>query len=206
MNIELRDDKVIIDGYVNVTGRDSRVLKDVQGEFIEQVVPGTFRKALETAEKVDILFNHKEQRRLSDNTSDGVQLYEDNIGLRCIIETNDTEVRQKAESKELTGWSFGFKAKKERWEDGEVRRRYLEDISLLEVSLLDVTPAYIATSVECRGEEGELTEKRFIEETPVIKTTTQTHTITTEETEEGVWEREVARVEVETYKLKNKNY
>lgn len=203
MNIELREDKVILDGYVNVTGRDSRVLKDVRGEFIEQVVPGTFRRALEASEKVDILFNHKEQRRLSDNTADEVQLYEDNIGLRCIIETNDDEIREKAEKNELTGWSFGFKAKKDRWEDGEVRRRYLEEINLLEVSLLDVTPAYIATSVERRGDKGELMEKRFIEDEPIRKTTINTHTLTVEETEEGVWEREVVRAEVETYKLKN---
>jgi hypothetical protein len=40
------------------------------------------------------------------------------------------------------------------------RGRFLEDIELLEVSILDKTPAYIATSIEARGEVDVITENR----------------------------------------------
>ena len=44
-------------------------------------------------------------------------------------------------------------------EDG-MRIRTLEDIDLAEVSILDMTPAYIATSIEMRGEQETLKEFR----------------------------------------------
>lgn len=37
----------------------------------------------------------------------------------------------------------------------------MEDLELREVSILDVTPAYIATSIETRGEDSDLVEYRM---------------------------------------------
>ena len=44
MRIEIRNDSVLIDGYVNAVGRDSRPMRDRKtGErFVEQIVPGAF--------------------------------------------------------------------------------------------------------------------------------------------------------------------
>ena len=159
MKIEVRTDNTVrISGYVNVVGRDSRPLRDAQGIFIEQVVPGTFRKALSANKPVELRFDH---RRVVGGTSDGtLTLQEDNIGLRAEAIIHDEEVAEKARKKELRGWSFGFVKTKDRWEGEDPRRRYLEELELREVSILDVTPAYIATSIETRGEEKKLLEHR----------------------------------------------
>lgn len=157
MRIEVRaDDTVHIDGYVNVTGRDSRPIRDSRGTFIEQVVPGTFKKALSSGKPVELRFDHG---RVLD-TGGTLKLYEDNVGLRASAVVNDPEVAEKARKKELRGWSFGFSKNKDRWEGEDPRRRFLEDIELKEISILDITPAYIATSIETRGDEAELIEYR----------------------------------------------
>ena len=75
-------------------------------------------------------------------------------------------------------------AKEQRWEGESPRRRYLDDIELREVSVLDKTPAYIATSIETREDDDVLVEYREdmpvdspdyqVEETTVIDTQRKT--------------------------------
>lgn len=162
MRIEIRGNQVMLDGYVSAVGRDSRVLPSPKGKFIEQIKPKTFQRALERADNVDLLFNHQKNRKLGSTKEGNLELYEDNIGLRAIATVLDDEVVKKAKNGELKGWSFGFYNNKDSWEDGPdgIQRRYLEDIDLLEVSILDKTPAYIATTIETRGKEEVLTETR----------------------------------------------
>ncbi len=162
MRIEIRGDQVLLDGYVNAVGRESRVLPSAKGRFREQIVPKTFEKALMKAENVDLLFNHDKSLKLGSTSEGNLELREDNIGLRAIATITDEAVIQKAKNQELRGWSFGFIDNKPNWQDGEdgIQKRYLEDIDLLEVSILDKTPAYIATSIEARGEESYITEQR----------------------------------------------
>ena len=60
MKGEIRSDGTAqISGYVNVVDRESRVLHDVSGQFVEVIEAGTFRRALERAEKVGLMFNHR---------------------------------------------------------------------------------------------------------------------------------------------------
>jgi uncharacterized protein len=162
MRIEIRGNQVLLDGYVNAVGRESRVLPSSRGPFKEQIVPKTFEKALMKTDDVELRFNHEKNRKLGSTKEGNLQLYEDNIGLRAICTVSDGEVVEKAKKGELRGWSFGFIDNKPNWQDGSdgVQRRYLEDIDLLEVSILDKTPAYIATSIEARGEEEVITESR----------------------------------------------
>jgi uncharacterized protein len=162
MRIEIRGNQVLLDGYVNAVGRESRVLPSSRGPFREQIVPGTFQKALGKTDNVDLRFNHDENRQLGSIKEGSLQLYEDSIGLRAIATVTDDEVIQKAKDGKLTGWSFGFVDQKPNWQDGSdgIQRRFLEDIELLEVSILDKTPAYIATSIEARGEVDVITENR----------------------------------------------
>lgn len=168
MKIEIRNDSVFISGYVNVVSRDSRILSSNTGKFIEQVKPLTFQRALEKTDNVDLLFNHKTNRLLGGTKSGNMKLWEDAIGLRAECIVTDTEVIEKARNKELRGWSFAFSVlpNGDKWEDGKdnIKRRYLEDITLPEVSILSCTPAYIATSIESRGEDNTLTEYRYIDE------------------------------------------
>jgi hypothetical protein len=162
MKVEIRDNSVILDGYVNVVSRDSRVLPSIRGKFVEQMVPSVFKRALEKADNVDLLYNHKNDRKLGSISEGNLELYEDSIGLRAIAKVDDPEVVELAKNKSLRGWSFGFIANEDKWEDGgDVQRRYVSDIDLLEVSILSVTPAYIATSIEARGDEEVIKELRY---------------------------------------------
>lgn len=163
MKVEIRSDAVHISGYVNAVGRDSRLIPDRRGAFVEQVEPGTFRRALSRGKPVELRLNH---RRVIGSTADGsLSLYEDAIGLHAEAVVTDPEVMEKARRKELRGWSFGFRAPKDQWQSTDPPRRFLQDLDLTEVSLIDqsMTPAYVGTLVEARadGEEPDaLTEFR----------------------------------------------
>ena len=161
MKIEIRNNGIHLDGYVNAVGRESRVLKDLHGPFIEIIKPGTFAKSLEQRSNVGLMLNHK--RNLEPTN---LELYEDNIGLRAKIDIDDPEVIDLAQHNKLTGFSFGFVAKSDNWDTSqEVRRRTIDELDLQEVSILSVTPAYIATSIEARDDEATLHEQRSIEQT-----------------------------------------
>lgn len=163
MRIEIRNDSVLLDGYVNAVGRDSRPIPSVKGEFVEQVMPKVFERALIKAENIDLLLNHNKDRKLGSIKDGNLQLFEDNIGLRAICTVSDSEVVEKAKNNQLRGWSFGFFVDKDRWEEKEgIQRRYLEELELNEVSILDYTriPAYIATSIETREGKDVLEESR----------------------------------------------
>lgn len=164
MRIEIRNDSVILDGYVNAVQRFSRPIPSVKGKFIEQIEPRAFEKALGRAENVDLLLNHDKNKHLGSTKEGNLQLFEDNIGLRAIATVTDKDVIEKAKNKQLRGWSFGFYANKDRWEDTEdIQRRFVEDLDIFEVSIIDntKTPAYIATSIEQREDQEVVRENRI---------------------------------------------
>lgn len=160
MRVEIRNDSILIDGYVNAVGRDSRQMHDKKtGEkYVEQIVPGAFKRAL-TKNEVKLLLDHDETRELGE-TGKNLELHEDAIGLRAKAEITDPEVIQKAREKKLRGWSFGFYergASEEETKSG-IKRRYIEEMELVEVSIIDEKrlPCYTGTSIETRAEENEL--------------------------------------------------
>lgn len=157
MRVEIRNNSISLDGYVNVVNRESRILPSPRGKFIEHIVPGAFKKALEQAEDVKLLFNHSEHRQLGSIKQGNLSLKEDVIGLRAKCTVNDVEIIDKAKKNELRGWSFGFRVLKDEWNDGEdgIQRRSIQELQLNEVSILDRTPAYYATSIEERADAEE---------------------------------------------------
>lgn len=167
MKVEVRNNKIIIDGYVNAVERESKVLYDTRGEFIEKIRAGVFQKALERADNVRVLLDHDKDRELADTKSGKAKLYEDNIGLRAIVEIEDTEVIDKAKNNKLRGWSFGFLCNKEDRKTNEdgIEERVVRDLDLLEVSIIDDRkyPAYIGTSIEMRDDEVKIAEYRNAE-------------------------------------------
>lgn len=160
MRIELRADSVLIEGYVNAVARDSRPMRDkgTGQRFVEQIVPGAFKRALEQND-VDLLLDHDENRKLG-STQTNLTLCEDAIGLRARAEITDPEVIQKARDKKLRGWSFGFYERDASEEDipNGMKRRYIEEMQLVEVSLIDEkkVPCYTGTSIETRAEGKEI--------------------------------------------------
>lgn len=159
MRIEVRSDSVLIEGYVNAVARDSRPIRDKKSgkRFVEQIVPGVFQRAIRRNE-VNLLLNHDSTRVLG-STKTNLQLTEDSIGLKARAEITDPEVIQKAREKKLRGWSFGFYERDASEEDlpNGLQRRYVEDMVLEEVSIIDERkiPVYEGTSIETRaaGEE-----------------------------------------------------
>ena len=159
MKIEVRNNTVVIDGYVNSTERLSKPLWGRSGRFVEKVMSGCFSRAIERNNDIKCLLNHNWDRVLGD-TLTNVKLTEDNIGLRFNATIDDSEVVNKALNGELTGFSFGFRdidVENSVDNDSGLPMRNLKDIELYEVSILDrsKTPAYNGTLVSVRSEEEE---------------------------------------------------
>lgn len=166
--IELRGETVVIDGYVNVTGRDSRPIPDGNGGyFLEQIEKGAFKKAIERAEEIKILLNHDWDKVLG-STKDNLTLREDVIGLRAHAVISDPEVVQKARDKRLRGWSFGFYKPTETRSEASngMTVRKITDLNIKEVSLIDqnMRPWYDSTTVETRGDGEEMEIEQRAEE------------------------------------------
>ena len=162
MRIEVRDDSVVVSGYVNAVERYSKPiranLRGTMQRFIEKIKAGVFKTALKRNNKVKVLLNHNHDRELA-NTQDGTAiLEEDNIGLRAEVTIRDAEVVEKAKNNKLVGWSFGFYSNSDEVAQEEtIATRTITDMDLVEVSILDDsrTPAYYGTSIEtrCEGEQ-----------------------------------------------------
>ena len=167
MRIEIRNDSVVLDGYVNVVDRESKPIPSVKGKFIEKIKPGAFQRSLEKRANVDLLLNHDKNRKLGSTSEGNLELFEDNIGLRAICTVTDQDVIDKAKNKELRGWSFGFYAEKDKLESVEngYERRIVEELDLFEVSIVDNTknPAYAGTSIEMRDDNEVFIENRTTE-------------------------------------------
>ena len=75
MKIEVRNGAVTIEGYVNVTERLSKPIRDVRGNFLEKVQSGAFNSALQRNNNVELRFNHR--RKLGDQQDGSLELRED---------------------------------------------------------------------------------------------------------------------------------
>ena len=162
MKVEVREDSVVVAGYVNAVERYSKPIKaNLRGKmqrFIEKIKAGVFKNALKRNNNVKVLLNHNHDRELA-NTQDGTAiLEEDNIGLRAEVTITDAEVVEKAKNNKLVGWSFGFYSNSDEVaEEATMATRTITDMDLVEVSILDDSrsPAYNGTSIEtrCEGEQ-----------------------------------------------------
>lgn len=156
VKVNIRADKVEIEGYVNAIERDSKPLWSRVGQFIERICKGAFKKALKRNDDVHILLNHDWSRDLGSTKKGNLELEEDNIGLKVRACITDPEVVKKARSGDLVGWSFGFSDRDvvNSIRDG-MPHRAVKDLDLAEVSILDRTksPAYEGTLISARSED-----------------------------------------------------
>lgn len=167
MKVEVREDSVVVAGYVNAVERYSKPIRaNLRGKmqrFIEKIKAGVFKTALKRNNNVKVLLNHNHDRELA-NTQDGTAiLEEDNIGLRAEVTITDAEVVEKAKNNKLVGWSFGFYSNSDEVAQEEtMATRTITDMDLVEVSILDDTksPAYNGTSIETRNEGDPVMEIR----------------------------------------------
>lgn len=157
MRINVREDKVEIEGYVNACERKSKPLNSRLGKFVEKICAGAFKRALGRAEDVRILLNHDWQRDLGGIKDGNLELEEDNIGLHARATITDPEVIKDARNGDLVGWSFGFddrEVENSRDEETGLPFRKVKDLDLAEVSLLNrrKSPAYVGTLVNVRDD------------------------------------------------------
>lgn len=176
MEIEIRDNSVVISGYVNAVERWSKPitgkLRGKMQRFIEKIKAGTFSTALKRNDNVKVLLNHNSERELANTQNGTAKLEEDNIGLRAEVTITDAEVLEKAKNNKLVGWSFGFHSNSDEVNQQDtLATRTVTDMDLVEVSILDDTksPAYYGTSIETRseGEEMEIRENIGTDEVSV---------------------------------------
>ena len=156
MRINIREDQVEIEGYVNSIERKSKILMSRIGQFIERICKGAFKKALERNDNVRVLLNHNWCRDLGGTKEGNLELYEDNIGLHARATITDRDVIDKAREGSLIGWSFGFKDREvENSVEQGIPIRDVRDLDLYEVSILDSTrePAYEGTLLSVRSSE-----------------------------------------------------
>lgn len=187
MKLQLRNGGLELEGYINVTNRPSEVLSDKDGKFIEVVRSGVWSRAIKQR-KIDLLYNHRVDRKLGD-TNTNLELVEDSIGCKFRAFVTDVDIIERARKGLLKSCSFGFLPVRQtkKFIDG-MEHRYLEEIELFEVSLLDIAPAYSGCSINIRSEE---------QESEYSVRAIDIEEITKEEIAEEVVEKEVEKKEYE---------
>jgi len=144
-HIELRaqGDGRTFTGYAAVFNQPSEPLP-----FTEIVMPGAFKRSLQSRNRMMLLWNHDTSNPLASTRNGSLRLEEDSVGLKVTATLPDTnlgrDLSELVRIGTIDSMSFGFSVKKDSWStDGNTR--YLEDVTLYEVSLVS-TPAYEQTA------------------------------------------------------------
>ena len=86
MKVQIRNDAVVIDGYVNVVERESNPI-GLGKKFIERIKAGAFGKSLQRRSNVKVLFNHNPERELASTGAGTATMKEDAVVVIEIIMT-----------------------------------------------------------------------------------------------------------------------
>lgn len=159
-NVELRGvdeetGEMTVSGYVNKTGEWSQPLGR-EKRFVERILPGTFSRALDKGNDVDLLAEHDSSKLLASTKNGSLSLREDDNGLFMEARISPTswgkDYHQLIKDGLLTNMSFGMAVGKDKWEkrtDG-LYERSIEDINLVEVSVVK-NPAYVQSTIQARS-------------------------------------------------------
>lgn len=211
MKINIREDKVEIEGYVNAIERYSKPLMSRIGQFIERICKGAFKKAIKRNNDIHILLNHDWERDLGSTKLGNLELKEDSIGLHARATITDKEVVEKAKNGDLVGWSFGFSDREvENSIDSKgMPTRAVKDLDLYEVSILDrrKTPAYDGTLICARSETNEIHFRGadFIDEVFILPDEEKSLESENNANEEQVTDEQLNRSEQQNDVVENKD-
>ncbi|PGT92233.1 hypothetical protein COD18_15480 [Bacillus cereus] len=167
-----------VSGYVNKTNQWSQTLGK-QKKFIERILPGAFRKAIQNGNEIHFLAEHENAKILSSTRNGSLSLREDEQGLYMEATISDTSWGRDYHTLITDGiiqnMSFGMQVLKDSWKklaDGTYERS-VSDIYLAEVSAVR-NPAYVQSTIQARSievvedvdipEESNTEDKQMVEE------------------------------------------
>lgn len=158
MKVEVRADGVLeITGYVNVTGKPSRPVYTAKGQkVIEVIEERAFADALARAGNVPMTKDHDAGCVLAETRANNLTLKEDKIGLYAKAEITDANTIAEAKQGKIKGWSFGMRRIQDKIEEraDQLPLRHVRGFDLDHITLVvNKTPVYSATSVECRADD-----------------------------------------------------
>lgn len=161
MKAEIRADGVHITGYVNVPGRQSKPVITPRGKVIEVIEQRAFQKAIDAAEKIELLLDH--EKSIASTETRTLKVKEDAVGLYADAIVTDKETVQAAKDGKLKGWSFNMRKVVDSIEEraDQLPIRHVKSFEMDEITLvLHKNPCYSSTSIELRADEEEETETR----------------------------------------------
>ena len=152
------DEKLKLQGTVNKSGNPSKTLTDKNGiEFVEVILPNTFQKAIEKAQAenkdIRLLVNHDEKNILA-RTGNGSLVLEEKDGQTFMsAELPNTTLAKDIYELVIDGlsfgMSFGFEVQKDQWsQENGIYKRSVEEMTVSEISILTIEPAYNDTEVK----------------------------------------------------------
>ncbi|MDO8608832.1 MAG: HK97 family phage prohead protease [Phaeospirillum sp.] len=137
-----------LEGYAATFHTEARI-----GRFREIIKPGAFRSSLLAGKDILALVDHQPGQLLARTSAGTLRLSEDARGLKFEIDVPQTtlgnDILALAESRNLGGMSFGFRATDEAWPKADTRE--LRSVELIEVSVVQAFPAYGETSITARS-------------------------------------------------------
>lgn len=153
-------DYYVIDGYANAVGRDSRIIRDEEKPYVENIYPGTFNKVLKRTNNVIANVNHSLDKYVGSLRENNLELYEDSIGCYAKATPKMEEFDKVSDINKLVGWSLEFKPYPDAIEyettSSGLQRRIIHDFDLEAVSIIDEhavgKPYYTGTSIKMRSE------------------------------------------------------
>lgn len=193
MEVEIRADNTIrIFGYANVPGRLSRPVITPRGRVVEMIEQRAFAKAIERAQKIDLMLDHEKVIASTENGT--FKVSEDEVGLRAEAIISDAETVQGAKNGQLKGWSFNMRNVVDSMEEraDQLPIRHVSSFDMSEVTLaMRKIPVYSSTSLEIRGNDEEPTEYRCSDQ--VVNVTAETKKIDYSEYEKVINELQAGR-------------
>ena len=161
------NDKLVVEGYVNETGKWSHKMRSKKVPFIEKIEKGAFKRALDRGLDIHFLAEHDKNKILASTRNGSLTLIEDEKGLLMRATISKTsygkDYYELIKDGILRNMSFGFNVIKDSWKQGKdgTLERSIKDLNLFEVSVV-TNPAYPASNIQSRGmdlvEEVEVTE------------------------------------------------
>lgn len=155
MKLESTDEGLKVSGYVNKTNKWSETLGS-RKKFVERILPGTFRKALQNGNEINFLAEHDNAKILASTRNDSLTLREDEQGLfmeATIAPTSwGKDYHTLIKEGIIQNMSFGMKVLKDTWRKLEsgLYERSISDLYLAEVSAVR-NPAYVQSTISARS-------------------------------------------------------